>query len=176
MVNDTCLESACSEVGQFSDEKLANEFDRFFRSQPPLCEFIVEVTQESGQQIQELALFLSYIVFKAVEASIDTSPQTVQPVQIEAAYRQTELWMTRLSESEGAELQKSIAQSLQQDTEPYLLQYVISELNDPMEDGASLDDEAKGEVFFVLKTVIASLCDDNGGAGLDARPSEPIQS
>jgi len=37
------------------------------------------------------------------------------------------------------------------------LQYVISELNEPMEDGAELDDEEKGEVFFVLKTVISSL-------------------
>ena len=28
----------------------------------------------------------------------------------------------------------------------------------PMEDGEELNDEDKGEVFFVLKTVITSLC------------------
>jgi hypothetical protein len=55
-------------------------------------------------------------------------------------------------------LQDSIVSSLQKDTEPHLLQYVISELNEPLENGVELNDEEKGEIFFVLKTVIASLC------------------
>ena len=38
-----------------------------------------------------------------------------------------------------------------------MLQYVISEINEPLEDGTELDDEEKGEVFFVLKTVISSF-------------------
>ena len=38
------------------------------------------------------------------------------------------------------------------------LNRVISELNEPTEDGVELNDEEKGEVFFVLKTVISSLC------------------
>ena len=63
----------------------------------------------------------------------------------------------RISETEGVQLQSAIAASLQKDTEPFLLQYIISELNESMEDGADLNDEEKGEVFFVLKTVISSL-------------------
>ena len=85
------------------------------------------------------------------------SSNVVKPEEIEAAYRATESWMASVSQADGAELQSAIASSLQQDTEPYLLQYVISELNEPMEDGEDLNDEEKGEVFFVLKTVIASL-------------------
>jgi len=63
--------------------------------------------------------------------------------------------MERLSQVDATELQSSIAASLQQDTEPYLLQYVISELNEPMDDGTELSEEEKGEVFFVAKTVRA---------------------
>ena len=74
-----------------------------------------------------------------------------------SAYLDTELWMERISGAEGGELQSAIAASLEKDTEPYLLQYIISELNEPMEDGAGLNDEEKGEVFFVLKTVISTL-------------------
>ena len=66
--------------------------------------------------------------------------------------------MARMSETEGAEMRDAIGQSLQRDTEPHLLQYIIAELNQPMEDGEGLNDEDKGEVFFVLKTVITSLC------------------
>jgi len=161
MINSETVEKVCSEVGEFTDEQMAAEFDRFFRSQPALCQFIAEITQESGQQIQELSLFLSYMVFKTVEHSGLVVSQIV-PEKIETAYRETETWMTRLSQSQEPELRESITDSLQHDTEPYLLQYVISELNEPMEDGGELDDEEKGEVFFVLKTVIASLCDEGG--------------
>jgi|SRR5438552_4724743 len=156
MVAEESVEKACHEVGEYTDEEMVGEFDRFFRSQPAICDFIVELTHESGQQIQELSLFLSYMVFKTMEIAQAGPAATVQPEDIEAAYRETESWMTRVSETEGTELQSSIVANLQRDAEPHLLQYVISELNEPMEQGM-LDDEEKGEVFFVIKTVIASF-------------------
>lgn len=159
MISGETVETACSQVGELTDEQMAGEFDRFFRAQPAICEFIVELTQESGQDVQELSLFLSYVVFKTIETSQPGSPvRSVTHEDIETAYRETETWMNRVGEAEGGELQDAIVQSLQKDTEPYLLQYVISELNEPMHSGAELTDEEKGEVFFIIKTVISSLC------------------
>ncbi len=156
MITSESVEKACSEVGEYTDEQMVSEFDRFFRAQPAVCDFVVELTHESGQKIQELSLFLSYMVFKTMEVA--EAPSTgVNPEDIEAAYHETESWMARVSQAEGSELQSAITASLQRDTEPFLVQYVISELNEPMEDGAELNDEEKGEVFFVLKTVISSL-------------------
>jgi hypothetical protein len=158
MISGATIEKACSDVGHYSDEKMVKEFDRFFQAQPAVCEFILELTHESGQKIQELSLFLSYMIFKTVETSKTDTAVAITPDDVEAAYRDTETWMTRVSEAAGAELQDSIVRSLQKDTEPHLLQYVISELNEPLENGVELNDEEKGEIFFVLKTVIASLC------------------
>ena len=163
MISGGSVEKACSEVGEFSDEKMVEEFDRFFRAQPAICDFVVELTHESGQKVQELSLFLAYMVFRAIETETPDSVTKVTPETIEAGYRETESWMERISGSEGTELQSAIAASLQRDAEPYLLQYVISELNEPMEDGTALDDEEKGEVFFVVKTVIASLQNQSKG-------------
>ncbi|PYS28710.1 MAG: hypothetical protein DMG11_11670 [Acidobacteria bacterium] len=163
MITGDSVEKACSEVGEYSDEKMVGEFDRFFREQPAICEFVVELTHESGQKIQELSLFLAYMVFKAIEMN---EPNTLGPVTseaIEAAYRDSESWIERISATESEELESTIAASLQKDTEPYLLQYVISELNAPLDDGSALDDEEKGEVFFVLKTVISSLTPEEKG-------------
>jgi hypothetical protein len=163
MINGESVERACSEVGEYSDEKMIGEFDRFFKAQPAICDFIVELTHESGHKIQELSLFLSYMVFKAMELGDGDSVTAVTPSAIESAYRDSESWIERVSQAEGAELQSAIAASLQKDTEPYLLQYVISELNEPLEDGTELNDEEKGEVFFVLKTVISSLRPEEKG-------------
>ena len=151
------MEKTCSEVSQYTDEQMVDEFDRFFRSQPAVCDFVVEITHESGQRIQELSLFLSYMVFKTLELSGPEENRIVRPEDIEAAYQATESWMTRMSDVEDPAVQQAVAQGLQRDSEPYLLQYVISELNEPMEEGGPLNDEEKGEVFFVLKTVISSL-------------------
>src|SRR5215470_4670844 len=128
---------------------MVGEFDRFFQAQPAICEFIIELTHESGQKIQELSLFLSYMVFKTMEVARSGPPPIVTPEGIEAAYRETETWMELVSQADGAELQSSIVSSLQRDSEPHLLQYVIGELNEEMADGTNLDDEEKGEVFFV---------------------------
>jgi hypothetical protein len=163
MISGQSVEKACSEVGEYSDEQMVDEFDRFFRAQPAICDFVVELTHESGQKVQELSLFLSYMVFKAIEADTSGSVTKATPETIEAGYRETESWMERISEAEGTELQPAITASLQRDAEPHLLQYVISELNEPMEDGTDLNDEEKGEVFFVVKTVIESLRDQSRG-------------
>ncbi|HLH32943.1 MAG TPA: hypothetical protein VKY31_17205 [Terriglobia bacterium] len=156
MIKGESVEKACAEVGEYTDEQMAAEFERFFQAQPAVCEFIIELTHGSGQKIQELALFLSYMVFKSMEIEQTDAAGAVRQEDVETAYRDTESWMARLSQAEAAELQSAIAASLQHDTEPFLLQYVISELNEPMEDGAELSDEEKGEVFFVLKTVITA--------------------
>src|SRR5215468_7000968 len=98
MVSAESVERACSAVGQYSDEQMVDEFDRFFRAQPAVCDFIVELTHESSQKIQELSLFLSYMVFKTMDVS-DTGPAAMVSVEhIEVAYKQTEAWMANVSD------------------------------------------------------------------------------
>jgi hypothetical protein len=129
---------------------MMKEFDSFFKEQPSICDFITELTSESSMPIQELSLFLSYMVFKTLKLR---NPETLPPIpaeNIEAAYRQSETWIDRIN-------QDGDRAKIPADPEPHLIQYVISELNQPLEDGKLLEDEEKGEVFFVLKTVISSL-------------------
>src|SRR4030095_1886534 len=96
MVSGESVEKACSEVGHYTDEQMMDEFDRFFRAQPAICDFIVELTHESGQKIQELSLFLSYMVFKTIEVSRTGRNDVVRSEDIEGAYRDTESWMERI--------------------------------------------------------------------------------
>jgi hypothetical protein len=75
---------------------------------------------------------------------------------IETACRDSEYWIDQISQAEDPQMEE-ISTQLQDDAEPHLIHYVISELNHPLADGVELEDEQKGEVFFVLKTVISSL-------------------
>ena len=150
MITSDLVDRACSEVNGYPDDRMMTEFDVFFKEQPSICDFITELTSESSLPIQELSLFLSYMVFKTIKMGQVEALDPVGPENIEAAYKECETWIDRLSQ-EGDRAQ------IPADPEPYLIQYVISELNQPLEDGKLLEDEEKGEVFFVLKTVISSL-------------------
>jgi hypothetical protein len=150
MITSDVVDQACSEVNGYTDDRMMKEFDSFFKEQPSICDFITELTSESSMPIQELSLFLSYMVFKTMKLR---HPETLPPIpaeNIEAAYRESETWIDRINQ-DGDRAQ------IPADPEPHLIQYVISELNQPLEDGKLLEDEEKGEVFFVLKTVISSL-------------------
>src|SRR4051794_31889402 len=160
MVTNEFLEQACSEVSEYSDDQMMSEFDQFFQDQPAICDFVVEATNESDPKIQELSLFLSYMVVKAVKyaGASDAGAQAriVTPQMIESAYHDSEHWIDQLSQADEPHMEE-ISTKLQEEAEPHLIRYIISELNQPLEDGAELEDEQKGEVFFVLKTVISSL-------------------
>jgi hypothetical protein len=150
MISSELVDQTCLEVDSYNEDRMMAEFDAFFKEQPSICDFITELTSESSLRIQELSLFLSYMVFKAVKMGQSNTLSTITSESIEAAYRESEGWIDRINQ-EGDRAQ------IPEDPEPHLIQYVISELNQPLEDGKLLEDEEKGEVFFVLKTVISSL-------------------
>jgi len=157
MITSDAVEKACTEVGDYSEQQMASEFERFFKAQPDLCDFIVELTGESDQKIQELSLFLSYMIFKSVEKADPAEVPAVTHSMIENAFRESERWIETINQVEGKDVPSSILSGLGTDSEPHLLQYVISEINQTLNDGSDLADEEKGEVFFVLKTVISTL-------------------
>ena len=170
MITSDTVEQACSEVSDFSEQEMAAEFERFFKAQPELCDFVVELTSDSDQKIQELSLFLSYMVFKTVERDRTALP-AISQMAIENAFRESEKWIEKLHDIQSSEVQSSIVSALDRENEPYLLQYVIGEINETLQDGTQLADEEKGEVFFVLKTVISTL---SGSAG-DEPPQPPSE-
>ena len=158
MISSEIVERACSEVGTYTDDQMMKEFDRFFQKQPGICDFVSELTSESASEIQELSLFLSYMVFKAAETADPRGLAEVPAERIESAFHDSESWIDRIEQAQD----KGIGLEAD-DTEPFLMQYVISELNQPLEDGRLLEDEQKGEVFFVLRTVISSIAGKTNG-------------
>src|SRR5574342_1047108 len=98
MISSDLVDQACSEVNGYTDERMMTEFDAFFKEQPSICDFITELTSESSMQIQELSLFLSYMVFKTVKLGQPDTLSAVPAEKIEAAYRESESWIDRINQ------------------------------------------------------------------------------
>src|SRR5215813_11014728 len=118
MITSDTVEKACTEVSAYTEEQMATEFERFFRNQPDLCDFIVDLTTDSGQQIQELSLFLSYMIFKAVEAAQPAQLEAISQGRIEEAFKQSEAWIERVNQTAG-ESGSAVMSSLATDAEPH---------------------------------------------------------
>ena len=157
MITSEAVEQACDEVGSYSEEEMASQFEVFFQTEPELCDFIIELTAESDPRVQELCLFLSYMVFKTVHRIDGAEPTPITHDAIETAFRESEKWIEELDKSAGTAAPDAILSSLESESEPYLLQYLITEINRSSEEGNELSDEQKGEVFFVVKTVMSTF-------------------
>src|SRR4030095_1277905 len=98
MITNELVDQACAEVNGYTDDRMMTEFDGFFKEQPTICDFITELTSESSLRIQELSLFLSYMVFKTITMSQPDAVAAVTPESIESAYRESESWIDRINE------------------------------------------------------------------------------
>jgi hypothetical protein len=155
MVSSASVEQACSEVSAYSDQRMAAEFERFFEEQPAVCTFVIEATRSSAPRVQELSLFLSYMVFKAARIGRPGMELPVTEDSIDASCRECERWIERIHEASLDSIEN--VRLAARDDEPHLVQYVIAELDEPPENDVRLNDDERGAVFFVLKTVIGSL-------------------
>lgn len=154
MVRKQTIEQVRIQVANCADEDLEREFDAFFQKQPEICDFVMDCTLPSGQAVGEFSLYLSYVTFKTL--AVDTGLTDPVPAStIAQAAIESQEWIDRLAEMDAEQF--ASAPSSETGDEPYLLGFVVTEVQDAIEDGLDLDDEDKGTVLFVLKTVISSM-------------------
>jgi hypothetical protein len=160
VIEKASIEKIRAAVAASSDESLEEAFDRFFSDQAELCSFLMDVTSASRQRVRELTLYLSYVVYRTVTDASGHAPGPVTPERITAASLASQEWIQKISELDDSGFQAATATRI--GVEPYLLGYVVTEVQDAIDDGLELRDEEKGTVFFVMKTVIALMSAEPG--------------
>ena len=152
VIGPEIIERVRDKVAEFPDDVLNGEFETFFSKQPEICDFVTDLTSESGQQARELVLFLAYMVYKAVEEGRSQDPEQVDAQTITSACGESREWIEKMNGLDGADIDRSSVSG--RDGELHLLGFVIAEMN---EAGAELSEEEKGTILFALKTVISCL-------------------
>ena len=155
MVERQTINKVRTDATDCTEEALEREFEQFFSKQPAICNFVMDVTSEGNQSAGELALYMSFVVYKALLLDRDGSLESVGNQEIANACNESGDWVHRMSEAEETGGPSSSLSQL--NDEPYLVSYVISEVHDAIKNGLELTEEEKGSVLFVLTAVIASL-------------------
>jgi hypothetical protein len=147
------VNKANEEIDGLTDEQLDQAIDRLFGDQPEVLGFLEGYGLGDGE-IQELAILLTYFVFKASEAENPGKAATVKREDFESVFDEATAWMAELERPEAIDYPPP-------ESEPFLFGYIIKNLNEhlttPREDGTPYTGYDQRVILMAIKMVVLAL-------------------
>ena len=141
----------------FSPARAQKETIKVNKNQPNLLAFMMEFTQDLDQEVQELAIYIFYVVCRMFQKSLKKSLKRISPEEIINCYEKTERFIKNL---EGAHERffERIAET-QLSGQPYVMKYVVEALMEAPEeeDPVILTEDDVSYLFLLFKTVVDLL-------------------
>ena len=152
LISKKIVDETWPEVDQYNMSKMMKEIKRFGEAQPHIMPFIMTFCQDLDQDAKELALYLTYVLFRMVEKGCGKKLPQISPEKVIESYDANEKLFESMEGVDDRLMQRWIrhAGELKQ---PHLIQYVVEALYEEDED-VELDEEIHGYLFLLLKTVI----------------------
>jgi hypothetical protein len=163
-IPESIVETTWQEVAGFRSDRAKKEMMKVGNKQPELLAFVMESSQEMGQEVRELAIYMFLVVYRMFQEA-HGKIKKISYEEIIECYEHNEGLMERLEGAHDKFLDR--VASVQTPRQPYVVKYVVDALMEEDEEGGgdalALTDEQKGFVFLLLKTVIDVL--DQSGTG-----------
>ncbi len=125
--------------------------------QPALLAYVMASTHDSRPAVQELAVYLYYVVLQMFEASAPERLTKVGISRVEHHVDRNDSLLESLVPAHERFLERVV--EVESSTQPFVLRYVVEALLE--EDGPDLSppltDEETGLLFLTLKTVVDAL-------------------
>ena len=155
------VERTWREVAGFSPVKANTEMKKIGKNQPELLAFVTEMSEEMGQEVKELGVYLFFVVYRMFQKT-QGKIKRISSQEVIECLGHNESWIDRLEGAHERFLDR--AARVQIFKQPFVMKYVIDALMEEEEgaDAIELTDEDKGSLFVLLKTVIDVL-DHKGG-------------
>jgi hypothetical protein len=155
-IPEAIVEKTWQEGGGFRPDRAKKEMMKIANSQPDLLAFVTESSQEMGQEVRELAIYMFVVVYRMFQESRGKIKK-ISSEEIVECYQNNEGLMERLEGTDERFLDRISA--LQTSAQPYIVKYVADALmeEDEGKDAVTLTNEQKGFLFLLLKTVIDVL-------------------
>ncbi|MGA2319006.1 MAG: hypothetical protein ABSG71_21875 [Thermodesulfobacteriota bacterium] len=155
-IPEAIVEKTWQEVAGFSPDRAKKEMMKIGNSQSELLAFVTESSQEMGQEVRELAIYMFLVVYRMFQKA-HGKIKKISSEEIIKCDEHNEGLMERLEGAHEKFLDR--VASVQTSRQPYVVKYVADALmeDDEGEDALALTDERKGFLFLLLKTVIDVL-------------------
>ncbi len=155
-ISEVLVDRIRQEVAGFAPDRGRKEMIRVGEKQPELLSFMVEFTQDSDQEVKELALYMFFNVYRMFQKAYKKEIKRISFEEITTCYDDNE---NLIESMEGVhdKFYDRIAK-VQLSRQPYVMKYVLDTLFEgPEEDPIELTDDDTGYIFLLLKTVVDLL-------------------
>jgi len=156
-ISQELVDETWQEFAGFSRVRARKETIKVNKNQPNLLAFMMEFTQDLDQEVQELAIYMFYVVCRMFQKSSKKSLKSISPEEIINCYEKTERFIESL---EGAHERffERIAE-VQLSGQPYVMKYVVETLMEAPEEEEPifLTEDDVGYLFLLFKTVVDLL-------------------
>ena len=157
-LSEKLVEKTWQKIADYDSGRATKEMMEFGQIQPDLLSFILEFTDDLGEQAGELAVYLLFVIYHMFKKGYGKEIKQVTPEEIIERYEENERLMEKLEKAQD-EFFNRVAE-VQLSPQPYLIRYVVDSLTEePEEDDDSepMSEEEVGFLFMLLKTVIDVL-------------------
>ncbi len=155
-IPEAIVEKTWQEVAGFTPDRAKKEMMKIGNTQPELLAFVMESSEEMGQEVRELAIYMFLVVYRMFQKA-HGKIKKISSEEVIECYEHNEGLMERLEGADEKFLDR-IA-SAQTSRQPHVVNYVADALmeEDEGEDGVALTEEQKGFLLLLLKTMIDVL-------------------
>ena len=157
IISEALVKETWEEVAGFSPLRGQNEMSKLGQKQPELLSFLVEFTKDSDQDVQELAIYMFFVVHRIFEKSSGKKIRKISADEIIECFESNEKLVEKLEGTHEKFLERITKTQIL--TQPYVMKYVVDTLMEAPEeeDPIHLTEEDTGCLFLLLKTVIDLL-------------------
>ena len=156
-ISQELVDETWQEFAGFSPVRARKETIKVNKNQPNLLAFMMEFTQDLDQEVQELAIYMFYVVCRMFKKSSKKGLKRISPEEIINCYEKTERFIESL-EGTHERFFERIAE-VQLSGQPYVMKYVVETLMEAPdeEDPVALTEEDSGYLFLLFKTAVDLL-------------------
>jgi hypothetical protein len=153
-ISKELMDETWQEFAGFSSVRARKEMIKVNKNQPNLLAFMMEFTQDLDREVQELAIYMFYVVCRMFQKSSKKSLKRISPEEIINCYEKTERFIESL-EGTHERFFERIAEA-QLSGQPYVMKYVVETLMEAPEEEYPivLTEDDIGYLFLLFKTVV----------------------
>ncbi|MBN2122877.1 MAG: hypothetical protein JW821_01170 [Deltaproteobacteria bacterium] len=146
-------------------EQAHREMEKAGREQPELLAFVLGSVMDCGQEAQELAVYLYFVIHKIFKNAAKNRLRPITAAKIKRRLTQNEDHLSRIEGAHPRFVERAAA--LETRPQPFVVKYLVEAIVEAPECGDPVDltDEESGTLFLVLKTVIDLLDEERERAG-----------
>jgi hypothetical protein len=157
-LSENLVEKTWQEIANYDAGRATKEMMEFGQIQPDLLSFILEFTEDLGEQAGELGVYLLFVIYHMFKNGYGKEIKLITTEEIIECYEENERLMEKLEKAQD-EFFNRVAE-VQLSPQPYVIRYVVDSLTEEPEedeDREPLSEEEVGFLFMLLKTVIDVL-------------------